>query len=144
MVAASFEMVRQMDVDETRLDDGIPVAIVHLDDLLHPGEGDHHAAADGQTAPRQTRSRPAWHKRHVELMAQLDDRHDLLGRGGKDDHVGALLLNDVPVALIDQELFGFAEQPFVTHDFSQAMKQRRNLRDVVARCGCHRRARHLF
>ena len=47
-----FEMLGQVHVDQARLDDGVAIAEIDLEDLFHPREHDHHAAAHRQTAAR--------------------------------------------------------------------------------------------
>ena len=74
VIAGALEGVGEPDVDHARLDDGVAVAEVDLEDLLHPREHDHHAAADRQAAAGQARARPARQERHVVLVADLHDR----------------------------------------------------------------------
>ena len=103
VVAVRLQRVRQPDVDDARLDDGVAVADVHFQNLPQPGRGDHYPAADRHAAAGQRRARAAGHERHVELDAGFDHRDDLLGRFGKDNDVGRVLLDGEPVALVHGE-----------------------------------------
>ncbi len=123
MVAGPFEMLRQMHVDEPRLDDRIAVAKIHLEDLLHPRERNHHAAPDGQTAAGQAGAGPAGHEGDIELVARFDNRDDLLPRLGKQHDVRSLFLYDVAIALIDKQLFGSREHAAVPYDFEKSREQ---------------------
>src|SRR5205823_10163208 len=44
--AVRLQVVGQPEVDDARLDDGVAVAVVHLQDALHARQADHDAAAD--------------------------------------------------------------------------------------------------
>ncbi|HMC72621.1 MAG TPA: hypothetical protein VKJ07_25935, partial [Mycobacteriales bacterium] len=87
MVAERLEVIRQPQVDNTRLDDGVTVADVDFEDALHARQSDHDTAADRQTAARQARPRAARHERHSQLGACPDDRDDLLGRIRENDDI---------------------------------------------------------
>ena len=67
--AVRLEVVRQPEVDDARLDDGVAVAVIDFEDALHARQRDHHAAADRQTAAGQAGAGPARQERHVQLVA---------------------------------------------------------------------------
>ena len=56
MVTLRLEVIRQPDVDDTRFNDGVTITVVDFEDLLHPRQTDHDAAADRQTTAGQTRT----------------------------------------------------------------------------------------
>src|SRR5439155_24157101 len=86
-----------------RLDDGIAVAEVDFVDLAHARQRDHDAAADRQATAGEAGTGAARHERQVQLVAELDDRGDLFGRGRENDGVGPGPLDRVAVALVDDE-----------------------------------------
>ena len=104
VVARRLQVIGQPDVDDARLDHGVAVAEVDFEDPLHPRQGDHDAAADRQAAAGQARARPARQERDAVLVADLDDRDDLLGRGREDDDVGLVLLDGEAVAFVDEQV----------------------------------------
>ena len=108
MIASPLETLRQVDVDKPRLDDGIAVAQVDFENPLHPSQRDHHAAAHGKAPAGEARSRSPRNERDVELIARFDDRHDLFTRCRQQDDVRGVLLDDVPVAFVDQQIVGIA------------------------------------
>ena len=114
MVSTPLQMLRQMDIHQPRLDDGITVTIVHFQDPLHSRQCDHHTPSDGQAAPGQTRPRSTRYERYVEFVAKLHNRHDLLRRGRKNDHVWRFLVDDESVTLINEQFIRIEEQ--VTSD----------------------------
>ena len=81
-------MIRQMHIDQPWFDDGVPVAVINLQDLFHPSQSNHHAAANRKTAPGQTGSRTSRNERDVKFVAEFNDCNDLFGRRRKDHHVG--------------------------------------------------------
>ena len=62
-------MLREMDIDDPRLHDGVTVTQVDFDDPLHACQADHQPAAHGQCAPGERSARPAWEKGHIKLVA---------------------------------------------------------------------------
>ena len=58
MEARAGQRPGEPDVDDARLDDRVAVAGVDLEDPLHPGQADHHPAADGERPARQARPAP--------------------------------------------------------------------------------------
>ena len=98
--AGAGQVLVERGVDDARLDDGVAVAEIDLENLPHPREDDHHAAADRQAAAGQARARAARHERHAVLVAQLHDRGDFGRRLRKDGHVRAVLFDDERVALV--------------------------------------------
>ena len=103
--------LRQPEVDDAGLDDGVAIAVVDFEDALHPRQRDHDAAADRQTTARQAGAGAARQEGHVELVADADDLHHLLGRGGKDDDVGLVLLDGEAVAFVDEQFAGRGSTP---------------------------------
>ena len=83
VVAVRLQVVCQPQVDHARFDDGVAVAVIDLDDALHAGQGNDHAAADRQTAARQAGAGAARQERHAVGVAGLDDLNDLVGADGK-------------------------------------------------------------
>ena len=71
VIAGPLELLREVHVDQARLDDGVAIAEIDLENPLHPRERDHHAAADGQAPAGQARAGTARHERDVELVARL-------------------------------------------------------------------------
>jgi hypothetical protein len=122
--AVRLQMIRQPEVDDARLNDGVAVTDVHFQDPLHPREGDHDAAADRQTASCQTGSRSSRQERDIDLVAHLDDLGHLLGRGGKDDDVGPVLLDRVAVAFVNDELARSGKDALGSDDGSQTLDER--------------------
>ena len=104
VIAGPLERVGEPDIDHARLHHGVAVAEIDLQDLLHPREHDHHAAADRQAAAGQAGAGPARQERHVVSVAEPHDLGDLLGRARKDHHVGAVLLDHEAVALVDDQV----------------------------------------
>ena len=92
-----------MDIDQTRFDDGVAVAVIDLKDFFHSRQRDHHAAADWKTSSGQTGSRTTRNKRNVKFIAEFNDCNDLFGRRRKDNHIGRLLIDDKSVAFVDQQ-----------------------------------------
>lgn len=86
---------------------------------------DHHPAADRQTTSGQAGTGPARQEGNIQLVADLDDLHDLFGRGGEDNHVRPVLLDGVTVALVDNEIAGRGEQAVASHNGAQAVDQGR-------------------
>ena len=74
VIAGALQRIGEPEVDHARLDDGVAVAEVDLQDPLHPREHDHHAAAHRQAAAGQARARPARQKGHLVAVAQPHDR----------------------------------------------------------------------
>ena len=112
-----------MHIHQPRLDHGVPIPQVDLEDSFHPRQADHHSAADRQRPPRQTCPRPARHERHAMLVTDLHDLFNLLSCGRKNNEVRDLLLDDIPVALIDQPLIGIDQKILITDDVSQLGEQ---------------------
>ena len=82
--ARAGEGPREPDVDDARLDDRVAVAEVDLEDALHPGQADHHPAADGERPAREARPGPARDERHARAVARLDRRDQgLRDRSGR-------------------------------------------------------------
>ncbi len=104
VIAGPFQRVGQPDIDHARLDHGIAIAQVDLQDALHPRHHDHHAAADRQAATGQASARAARQKRHVGHVADLHDRGHVLGRARKDHHIRAVLFDHEPVAFVDHQV----------------------------------------
>jgi hypothetical protein len=109
VVAERLEGVREPHVHHPRLDDGVPVADVHFEDPLHPRQADHDPAADRHAPAGEARPGPAGEERQAEVVAGGHDADDLLGAGREDDHLGPVLLDRVPVALVDREVGGGGE-----------------------------------
>src|SRR5262249_17361646 len=104
--AVGFEVVGEPEVDDAGLDDGEAVAVIDLEDALHAGQGDDHAAANGQAAAGEAGAGAAGEEGDVQVVADLHHPDDLLGAGGEDHHVGGALLDGVAVALVDEQLGG--------------------------------------
>ena len=103
-------------IDDARLNDGIAIAQIDFQNLLHPRQDDHHAAADRQTAAGQARAGPARQEGDAVFVADLDDRGHVLRRGGKDDHVGAVLFDHEAVALVDDQFAMRGQEALVADD----------------------------
>ena len=84
-----------------RLDHGIAIAQVDLEDPLHPREHQHDASPHGQTAAGQARAGSAGYEGQVVFGGQAH-YPGYVGRGaGKNHHVGAVFLDHEAVALED-------------------------------------------
>ena len=103
MIPRPLEVLREMHVDQPGFDHGEAVAHVHFENSPHAGQGDHHSTTHWQATASQAGARPARHEGNGVLVAELDDRHDLLGRRGKDDDIGDILRDRETVAFVDQQ-----------------------------------------
>ena len=83
VIAGAGQMLVERGVHDAGLDDGIAVAEIDFENLLHPREHDHHAAADRHAAAGQARAGPARHERHGVLVAQPHDGGDFGGRSAE-------------------------------------------------------------
>src|SRR5262249_49169635 len=92
VVAVRLDVVGEPEVDHARLDDGVAVAVIDLQNASHARQGDQHAAADGQAAAREAGAGAAGQEGDVQLVAGAHHLHHLLGAGGEDDHLGPVLL----------------------------------------------------
>src|SRR6185312_10911481 len=106
-VAVRTCRLRQVEVDQPRLDDRVAIALVDLKDAIHLGERDQDAAGyrDGtasKTSPRTTRS-----DMHSSCAGNL---HDALNFGGgprQHDNVGTMAPSECfvgTVVLVDGQL----------------------------------------
>src|SRR5690606_21506152 len=73
MIPRAFQRLSEPYVHHAGLHHGVAITVVDLEDFPHPREDDHHAAADRQTAPGQTRPRAPWDERNVILPTSTHD-----------------------------------------------------------------------
>jgi len=99
-----------MDIHHSRFDDRVTIPEIDFQDLSHPGGADHDSAADGQRPSGQTRPRTARNERNLIPIADLHDPGNLFGRGWEYDDVRNPLLDDVTVALVNQQFVGRGDQ----------------------------------
>ena len=123
VIALCLHEFRQLQIDDAGINDGVAVTVVDLMNALHSRQRDHDAAAYGQAAARQARAGATRQERDVELVAPLDDLHDLLGRGREDDHIGLVLLDGVAVTFVDEQVAGGGEQGVAADDGAEAVDE---------------------
>ena len=87
MVAAARQVTGQMQIHQARFDHRVTILKIHLQNPVHPSQGDHHTATNRQTTTSQTRSRAAWHKGNIVLVARPDNLNHLGRRRRKQHHV---------------------------------------------------------
>ena len=104
VIAGPLEGIGEPEIDHARLNDGVAIAEVDFQDLPHPRQRDHHSAADRQTAAGQAGAGATGQIGQAVAVADLHDCRHLLGRFGKDDRVGAVLLDHEAVALENDQL----------------------------------------
>jgi hypothetical protein len=104
--ALAPDVIGEPKIDDPGLHHGVAIAVVDFEDPLHAREGNHHAAADRQAAAGQAGAGAARQERHVQLVARLDDGHDLLGRSRKNDDIGLVLFDGEAVALVYHQITG--------------------------------------
>jgi hypothetical protein len=78
---------------------------------------------DRERPPRQAGPRPPRDERDLVLIADLDDTGDLPGRGREQDDVRDLLLDDVPIAFIDEQLILGGDQAIVADDVAELLQE---------------------
>src|SRR5262249_1899891 len=86
VIPVRLQVIRQPQVDHARVDDGVAVAVIDLEDALHPCQRQDDPAADGQAPSGEAGPGPAGQEGYVEFVADADDVHDLLGGGREHDH----------------------------------------------------------
>jgi len=106
VVALRPDRPREVQVHQTRLDDGDLVVVVHLEDPVHPHEGDDDAPLRRQAPARQPGPRATGHERERLPVGEPDDRGDVLRGAREDDEVGEGAEEREAVGLVDEELFG--------------------------------------
>ena len=104
VVTGAGQGLREPQVGHARLDHGHPVAEVDLEDLVHAGEHDHHAAGQRQAAAGQTGSGPASNHRRAVPLTQPDDLGNLPRGTGQDHRVGPAPFDREGVAIVDRQL----------------------------------------
>src|SRR5262249_9091006 len=119
MESGPLEVLREMDIDQARLDDGIAVTQVDFQNSPHARQRDHHAAADRQTASGETRPGTTRHKGDLVLIAEFDDRHHLLGASRKDHDVRNAFLDRESVTFVNQQFVFVCQEPVIAYDRAQ-------------------------
>ena len=109
MIAASLQVIRQMDIDQAWLDDRVSIPVIHLQDPFHSRQGDHHSAADRKAAPCQTGSRTARNEGNIKFVAEFNDCNDLFSRRWKDHHIRRLLIDDESIAFVNKQFVRIKE-----------------------------------
>ena len=89
--------------------------------LIHPREGDHHAAGAGENRAAQARARAARDDRQLVPRAELHDGGDFGGRARQHHGGGRIFFECVGVALIDEQFFWVVEQAILTHDLAKTV-----------------------
>ena len=102
--AGARQVLVQRRVHDARLDHGVAIAQIHFQNVAHPREHDHHAAAHRQAAAGQARAGPARHKRHAVLVAELHDRRNFARRFRKHGHDRAVLFDHKRIALVNGQI----------------------------------------
>src|SRR5262249_8100826 len=116
-------MVSQPLVHDPGLDDREPVRVIDLQDLLHPGQPDHHPAADRDAPAREARPGPASEERHFQFVTNAHDADDLVCGRWEDDNVRLVLFDREAVAFVDQEVTPRTEHPGRADDGRKAMEE---------------------
>ena len=108
-------------VDTTSLHQCAPIADIDVEDSVHPGQGNHHPAVDGQDRPAEARPGTTRDDRQFQLVAYPDDLCDLLGRGWQHDGSRQIFLHRVGVALVDDQLAFAGDYGILADDRDQAV-----------------------
>src|SRR5262249_41349908 len=93
VVAVRLEVVGDPQVADPRLNNGLALPILSLEEPFHPHQGDDDPTADGEAAAGKAGTSAAGQEGDVQLIAGADDHSDLLGRAGEDDDIGPALLD---------------------------------------------------
>ena len=88
MVSAPLQMLSQMDIHQSRFDDGVTVAIVNFENLFHACQGDHDTTTDGKASSGEARPCAAWDEGDVKFVTDFHDGNDLFGGRGEDHDIG--------------------------------------------------------
>src|SRR5436309_1811795 len=109
VVALRPDLPGEVEVHEARLDDRELVVVVHLEDAVHPHEGDHDAALRGEAPAREPRAGAARHEGHPLAVCEPDDRRHVRRGRREHDEVRQRPEQREAVGLVHEQLVGVGE-----------------------------------
>src|SRR5262245_21882154 len=88
-----IERYAQMQIDETRLDNGAQIIEIDFKNTIHTCKDDHDTAIDGDCAAAEAGTRTAWHDRYAIASRYLHDLCHILAGCRQNDDIRGTAIN---------------------------------------------------